>query len=655
MPKFANGHYTYDCNNSGFLSGAHLASEQENQLPMRSDLQFLIIDDDDANYKAMRVHFGKLGYTNIRVLPDGYHALDAIIENYGDFEFILCKYRLSDMLSLELLQELKNNLSIERIPFLVFSEDWDHKDLALVTEKGADATLNVPYRHKELAEKITGTWSRYIDPNNVEYHFEVGRRLFLEKKFTRALEVFSKIEDSEQILSRTRNAKAQIYFARGEPQKAIDLCSIIIANDAEFIHAHQLMGRAYLKLGNYLEAIKSLLNAIQISPKNPFRYKVVGNILSKLGKWEDLIVIMKIAVDSGLQHSFIKEYLAKAYISTDQKTEAIRYYEDLVNLQPDSIAYLNNLAVCYKNSEQIDKAIEIYEKARSIEPDNLSLRFNLSLAFLAENKNEDAISLLKSILEIDPSHEKSKAKLLMLTDPEAYKKRINGESNFESGKILKLRPKEPGLNITEEEGKEIDNIIQNIEKKNNFLKKVQSPEKRCINVKALQALESKSTASLQEQYMSSFCHVRQKFEELMISWFEPVKKISEELCSDISGIVKHISKELPTEPASAEKFAKDSSQLQTALEKETRNNTDLKEELYPIVLQLQFQDYLTQALNGILKIFPLPMPIDDLNALLQEKEDYLVQGEDRDLFKELVLHEEACAQDDEKAGDIIIF
>ncbi|MFK7823236.1 MAG: tetratricopeptide repeat protein [Oligoflexales bacterium] len=632
-----------------------MEGKQQKNLQLRSDLHFLIIDDDFAKSNAMCVHFNKLGYDQIQVLPDGYNALESIIENYSGFEFILCKYKLNDMLGIDLLEELKNNLSIERIPFLVFSEDWDHKDLALVVEKGADATLNVPYVKNQLAEKISATWSRYIDPKNEEYQFEIGRRFFLEKKFTRAMEVFSQIEKSEKLLSRSRNAKAQIYLAQGDPLKAIDLCSMVIANDPDFIHSHQLLGQAYLQQGKYLEAIKALVNAIQISPKNPFRYRVVGNILSKLGKWEDLIVIMKIALDSGLEHSFIKEYLAKAYIGSNKKSEAIYYYEELVDLHPNNIVFLNNLAVCYKNTEQLAAAIKLYEKACDIDLDNLSLKFNLSLAFLADNKREEAISLLQTVLKIDPNHKKSQAKLLMLTDPEAYKLHIEKENKFESKKLLNLRPKEQRINITEEEEHEIDNIIKDIEKKNKFLSKVRSLDMRCINETALKTLESKSTNSLQEQYLESLGNVRGKFKDLMETWFEPVKKISEEVCSDISNIVKHISKNLPTEPEKLEELSKNSAQLQAALAKETRNNADLQEELYPIILQLQFQDYLTQALDGILKIFPLPMPINDLQDLLLSKEEHLVQGEDRDLYKEIVLKEEAIAQEDEKAGDIIIF
>ncbi|NRA45614.1 MAG: tetratricopeptide repeat protein [Oligoflexales bacterium] len=626
---------------------------------MRSDLHFLIIDDDFAKSNAMRMHFSKLGYRHIHVLPDGYHALESIIENYGDYDFILCKYKLADMLSIELLEELKNNLSIERIPFLVFSDDWDHQDLALVVEKGADATLNVPYISKDLAEKISTTWSRYIDPNNVEYHFELGRRYFLAKKYKRALEIFSEIERSQTFLSRSRNAKAQIFFAQGDLEKAIELCTKIIANDPDFVHAHQLMGQAFIKLEKYLEAVKSLVNAIQISPKNPFRYKVVGSILSKLNKWEDLIVIMRIAEEAGLEHAFVKEYLAKALIAIDQKPEAIDYYKELTELYPNNVVYLNNLAVCYKNSDELQKAVQIYKKACNLEPNNLSLKFNLALAYLAQDKSEQTISLLQSILKLNPEHKKAHAKLLMLADPKACKVYVEEEKKLADQNVIKLKPGHQKLKISENEEKEIDAIIKSIEKKNRFLKKVMSPDKRCINAKSLKILGSKSTPVLQEQYMASLCNIRKKFEELMNSWFNPIKTISEEICSDISGIIKHISKDIPSEPneigelADTSKF--NSSDLHIALEKELQNNTALKEELYPIVLQLQFQDYLTQALDGISKIFPLPMPIADLKALLQEKEGYLVQGEDRNLFKEIVLKEDASTHEEEKAGDMILF
>ena len=121
----------------------------------------------------------------------------------------------------------------------------------------------------------------------------------------------------------------------------------------------------------------------------------MGSILSKLGKWDDLIVMMRIAEDAGLEHAFIKEYLAKALIASDKKSEAIRYYQDLAQMYSDNVVYLNNLAVCYKNSNQLAKAVHIYKQACAIDPDNLSLKFNLALAYLAQNKPDQTIHLLE--------------------------------------------------------------------------------------------------------------------------------------------------------------------------------------------------------------------------------------------------------------------
>ncbi len=59
--------------------------------------------------------------------------------------------------------------------------------------------------------------------------------------------------------------------------------------------------------------------------------------------------------------------------------EAIYRWERAIQLDPNYVAALNNLAVAYEHEGQLEKAREAYEKALGIEPNNLQIRQNYEL------------------------------------------------------------------------------------------------------------------------------------------------------------------------------------------------------------------------------------------------------------------------------------
>ncbi len=398
---------------------------------MNGAMSFLVLEDDPNLNKSLLDSLKKMGYKNFQTAATVFDALQILRGNAIDFVF--AKYKLSDETGgAELLVEIQNNLKIERPPFLVYAPKWTPEDIAYAVERGADGYISAPFGAKELAQKLTATWARFQDPNNLDIFFEKGRKLYLAMKFDLAEKVFLKLEEFPKICPRARIARAKIALRRGKPIDALDICMGVQKDFPTFVPGLETMGEVYLTLKEPNQALQTFIKAITISPKNPYRYQMTCEILQSMNDWVTAKLIYEKAVSMGIQQTFVKEGLAQSCLHLNEKENALKIYEELSQKSPKNASYLNSIGLCHRGMNNHKKALVNFEKAQLLERKNTKILFNVALTYSSMNQVPQAISTLKDILQIEPKHEKAILKILELQNPEAYK--------LEIAKRLKANP-----------------------------------------------------------------------------------------------------------------------------------------------------------------------------------------------------------------------
>jgi len=127
-----------------------------------------------------------------------------------------------------------------------------------------------------------------------------------------------------------------------------------------------------IKSGDLRAAEEQLRKAVQLDPKNPEAYKLLG---------------------------FVDDQTARPQ-------QAIHYYEQALTLAPNYSAARNNLGSAYLRMGKVSLAIEQFEKTLQSHPDDLTANYNLGLIFLQTGDPVKAVTHLEkahSISSHDPT------------------------------------------------------------------------------------------------------------------------------------------------------------------------------------------------------------------------------------------------------------
>lgn len=113
--------------------------------------------------------------------------------------------------------------------------------------------------------------------------------------------------------------------------------------------------------------------------------------------------------------------LALLYGRLKRYPDAIAAYKNAVRLEIDQVeeAY-SNMGVLYSEMEEPDTARKMYERALEVSPDYIPALFNLAGHFEETDEKQHALDLYERILSIDPNHWDSLARL-------AYPRTITSE------------------------------------------------------------------------------------------------------------------------------------------------------------------------------------------------------------------------------------
>jgi tetratricopeptide (TPR) repeat protein len=379
---------------------------------MNGNMRILILDADVVNAQAIKQFLRRLGYVNAIHMPNGYDGVQALLSRKADF--ILCRLKLPVMDASEILQEMKVNVAIERVPFAIFDDRLSKDDVALLQEYGADGTLSLPFVQKDLAELLAKTWSRYIDKSSPDYFFEQARRLLASSKDADAEKIYLAMQAKGLAPERTMIGLARVAKKKNELKKALEIAEDTIQKYPEYVHAYQTYGEICLALDDKVSAMEALMHAIDLSPKNPFRYEVVANLLFEVELWTDAEELCDKALALGLDFPRLWALKGQALANLGKRKEAITIYLNLTRKHPKEAAFFNNLAACYKNEGNLDEAMIAYKKALDLQPSNTRIMFNLALLSVNKGNTDSAKSLLRKAVEIDPKYDKARAKLIEL-------------------------------------------------------------------------------------------------------------------------------------------------------------------------------------------------------------------------------------------------
>jgi tetratricopeptide (TPR) repeat protein len=108
------------------------------------------------------------------------------------------------------------------------------------------------------------------------------------------------------------------------------------------------------------------------------------------------------ALDANPRSTEVATEFAELKRSQSKFDEAITYYSQAVQLQPDSYVAVYGLGACYTYKQDYKQAVEWLRKAVALAPDSAAGHFALGNALFQSGSLEPAIPELKTSLRLEP-------------------------------------------------------------------------------------------------------------------------------------------------------------------------------------------------------------------------------------------------------------
>jgi tetratricopeptide (TPR) repeat protein len=185
------------------------------------------------------------------------------------------------------------------------------------------------------------------------------------------------------------------HFNTGSYLDSDKLCTAIIQAEPKHIEAINMLGVIAQKLSNHELAIELFQRALNIDDNIANLYYNSGISLHPLGRTEEAIKVLKIALEKDPGNSQISEYLH----SIDRKESTSE-----ISKPQDSTEELLQRGIALQQSGQLDEAVDCYKKSLIIDPENAVVYLNVGIALQAKGKMDEAVVNYKKAISIKPDY-----------------------------------------------------------------------------------------------------------------------------------------------------------------------------------------------------------------------------------------------------------
>jgi two-component system chemotaxis response regulator CheY len=117
------------------------------------NMRILIVDDYKTMLRIIRNLLKQLGFNNVDETSDGSSALQKLREN--EFSLIISDWNMEPMSGLQLLKEVRADVKLKDIPFIMITAESKSENMIAATEAGVSNYIVKPFNAAILKGKLT--------------------------------------------------------------------------------------------------------------------------------------------------------------------------------------------------------------------------------------------------------------------------------------------------------------------------------------------------------------------------------------------------------------------------------------------------------------------------------------------------------------------
>lgn len=193
--------------------------------------------------------------------------------------------------------------------------------------------------------------------------------------------------------------KATISMNYNLVDEAIKYLKEALIQDPTHFPSCYLLGVAYLKKGNLIEARKAFEKSVELDPESADAHSYLATVYQNLKLLEEAEEELKKVLE--LDNSFNSNFsLAKIYYEQEKFDESLIHLSEAIRKNNQSAPAYNLQGVIFNKLGRYPEAISSFQSALKIDSSDLVAGVNLGVAYINNREYDKARRLLTKILEI---------------------------------------------------------------------------------------------------------------------------------------------------------------------------------------------------------------------------------------------------------------
>ena len=163
----------------------------------------------------------------------------------------------------------------------------------------------------------------------------------------------------------------------------------------------------YLKVGDFKYVIMETIKLSNKNPKNSYLKNLLGLAYLEIGETIKAVENLNLAIKLNPKNFSALNNLGNAYKYLNRYQDSEKLYLQALHLNPNFIDALNNYGNLKYNINQPHEAISLLNKALSINEKNFKTTYNLALVYQSIGKFDQVIKYAKKTIELEPRFTKA--------------------------------------------------------------------------------------------------------------------------------------------------------------------------------------------------------------------------------------------------------
>ena len=209
---------------------------------------------------------------------------------------------------------------------------------------------------------------------------------------------------------------------------------------AAAVCATVLLGLAvgtWIQVGYWRDSFSLLEHTLAVTNRNFIAHNNLGYAFSRAGEYHSAIQEFQAVLQINPRYAAAHDNLGNALAATGQLDEAVNQYNKAIELAPRTARPHHNLAAALMKQGKIEPAIEEYHKALALHPGFVSAMIGLGAALTSQGRVDEAIAQLSEALQREPHRAEAHAAMGVAL----WSKRRVDQAIAEYSIALKLQPK----------------------------------------------------------------------------------------------------------------------------------------------------------------------------------------------------------------------